>query len=147
MKILIFGLPGSGKSTLAEPFAELIGGVWINADKVRTQYNDWDFSAEGRIQQAQRMRHLADGVVLAGKIAVADFVCPTERARAEFAPDYTVWMDTIKAGQYDDTNAMFEQPLEYNYHVYKWFDDTHAQLVKVVKNYMLRQQDKPTERL
>ena len=147
MKILIFGLPGSGKSTLAEPFAELIGGVWINADQVRTQYDDWDFSPAGRMRQAQRMRHLADGVVLAGRIAVADFVCPTEAARLEFAPDYTVWMDTIKAGRYEDTNAMFEQPPQCNYHVNKWFDDTHAQLVKVVNNYMLKQQDKPTERL
>jgi adenylylsulfate kinase len=147
MKILIFGLPGSGKSTLAEPFAGLIGGVWINADHVREKYNDWDFSIQGRMRQAQRMRHLADGVVLAGKIAVADFVCPTEAARAEFAPDYTVWMDTITEGSFEDTNAMFEQPPECNYHVNKWFDDTHAQLVKVVNNYMLRQQDKPTERL
>jgi adenylylsulfate kinase len=78
MKILICGLPGSGKSTLAEPFAELIGAVWINADAVRERYNDWDFSPEGRIRQAQRMKHLSDGVVMAGKIAVADFVCPTE---------------------------------------------------------------------
>lgn len=147
VKILIFGLPGSGKSTLAEPFAELIGGVWINADRVRAQYDDWDFTPEGRMRQAQRMRHLADGVVLAGRIAVADFVCPTEAARAEFAPDYTVWMDTIQAGRYEDTNAMFEQPPQCNYHVNKWFDDTHAQLVKVVNNYMLKQQDKPTERL
>ena len=82
MKILIFGLPGSGKTTLAKPFADLIGAVHINADAVRTQYEGpdvtkWDFSPEGRMQQAQRMRHLADGVVMAGKIAVADFVCPT----------------------------------------------------------------------
>ena len=75
MKILICGLPGSGKTTLAKPFAELIGGVWINADQVRERYDDWDFTPEGRIRQAQRMRYLADGVVLAGKIAVADFVC------------------------------------------------------------------------
>ena len=38
------------------------------------------------MRQAQRMRHLADGVVMAGKIAVADFVCPTENARLEFDP-------------------------------------------------------------
>jgi len=147
MKILICGLPGSGKSTLAEPFAKLIGGIWINADQVRTQYNDWDFSPEGRIRQAQRMRHLSDGVVMADKIAVADFVCPTEAARAEFAADYTVWMDTIKEGRYKDTNAMFEKPVDVNYHVNSWFNDTHAQLVKVVNNYMLAQQGKPTERL
>jgi len=52
MKILIFGLPGSGKSTLAKPFAKLINGVHINADAVRKEYNDWDFTPEGRNRQA-----------------------------------------------------------------------------------------------
>jgi len=136
MKILIFGLPGSGKSTLAEPFAKLIGGVWLNADAVRTEYNDWDFSPEGRIRQAMRMRYLADGVVKAGKIAVADFVCPTERARQEFGADFTVWMDTIEKGRYEDTNKMFEKPSDFNYHVSAWFTDTHLQLMEVVKAYM-----------
>lgn len=138
MKVLIYGLPGSGKTTLAKPFAELIGGVHINADKVRTRYDDWDFTQGGRMRQAQRMRHLADGVVMAGKIAVADFVCPTENARAEFDPDFTVWMDTIKAGRYEDTNAMFEKPTHWDYHVAQWFTDTHAQLVDVVKTWMER---------
>ena len=145
MKILIFGLPGSGKTTLAKPFAELIGGVHINADAVREAYDDWDFTPEGRMRQAQRMRHLSDGVVMAGKIAVADFVCPTEAARAEFDPDYTVWMDTIEKGRFEDTNAMFEQPPECDYHVAQWFEDTHAQLVQVVQNYMRRKDGKPTE--
>lgn len=138
MKILIFGLPGSGKSTLAKPFAELIGGVWINADRVRSHYDDWDFTPEGRMRQAQRMKHLADGVVMAGKIAVADFVCPTEAARLEFNPDYTVWMNTINEGRFEDTNAMFEQPPTCDYVVSKWFTDTHAQLMEVVKKYMDR---------
>jgi len=147
LKILIFGLPGSGKTTLAKPFAELIGGVHINADEVRTKYNDWDFTQEGRMRQAQRMRHIADGVVMAGKIAVADFIAPTENARLEFAPDYTVWMDTIEEGRYEDTNRMFQPPVKVDYCVKQWFTDTHAQLSDVVKNYMLRQQNKPTERL
>jgi adenylylsulfate kinase len=147
MKILICGLPGSGKSTLAEPFAELIGAVWINADQVRTRYNDWDFSPAGRIRQAQRMKHLSDGVVMAGKIAVADFVAPTEQARAEFDADYTVWMDTIEEGRFEDTNAMFEKPTDVDYHVNGWFDDTHKQLVKVVTNYMQKQDDIRNDRI
>ena len=44
MKILIFGLPGSGKTTLAEPLAKLLGGVHINADEVRKQYEGHDMS-------------------------------------------------------------------------------------------------------
>jgi len=136
MKILIFGLPGSGKTTLAKPFAKLIGGVHINADEVREKYNDWDFTPEGRTRQAQRMRHLADGVVMAGKIAIADFVCPTDQTRIEFAPDYTIWMDTIKKGRFEDTNAMFQSPNSVDYHVAEWFDDTHAQLMPVVKRWM-----------
>ncbi len=158
MKILICGLPGSGKSTLAEPFAELIGAVWINADQVREKYNDWDFSPEGRIRQAQRMQYLSDGAVMAGKIAVADFVAPTEAARAAFNPDYVVWMDTVNKSQsvngpaapgstFEQTDKMFEPPAKCDYHVNGWFDDTHAQLVKVVKNYILKQQNKPTERM
>lgn len=135
MKILIFGLPGSGKSTLAKPFADLLGAVHINADAVREKYNDWDFTIEGRMRQAARMRHLSDGVVMAGKIAVADFVCPTEAARLEFDPDFTVWMDTIKSGRYEDTNAVFENPSSCDYHVADWFDDTHEKLIEVVQRY------------
>lgn len=136
MKILIFGLPGSGKTTLAQPFAKLIGGVHINADEVRQHYDDWDFTPEGRMRQAQRMRHLSDGVVRAGKIAVTDFVCPTEAARKAFDPDFTVWMDTIKEGRFEDTNKMFEKPPLCDYHVAEWFEDTHIQLLEVVKSYM-----------
>jgi len=136
MKILIYGLPGSGKTTLAKPFAELIGGVHINADEVREKYDDWDFTPSGRIRQAQRMRHLADGVVMAGKIAVADFVCPTSVTRHNFEPDFTVWMDTIEHSQYEDTNALFESPDSADYHVAEWFNDTHAQLGEVVQKWM-----------
>ena len=138
MKVLIFGLPGSGKSTLAEPFAKEIGGVWINADEVRERYHDWDFSHEGRLRQAERKGYLADGVVSAGKIAVADFVAPTFLSRIKFKADFEVWMNTIEESKYEDTNAMFEKPLEWDYHVAQWFDDTAIQLADVLKKYKER---------
>jgi adenylylsulfate kinase len=136
MKILIMGLPGSGKSTLAKPLAELLGGVWVNADIIRTSYNDWDFSPEGRIRQANRMKHLSDGIVMADRVAVADFVCPTEETRSQFNPDFTVWMDTISRGRYEDTNDLFEPPEQVDYHIEDWFDDAHEQLMPVVKRWI-----------
>ena len=46
-KILIIGLPGSGKTTLAKLLAKRLGAKWLNADKVRKKFNDWDFSKIG----------------------------------------------------------------------------------------------------
>ena len=59
MKILIMGLPGSGKTTLARLLAPMLNAVLLNADEVRKEADDWDFSAEGRIRQANRMKTLA----------------------------------------------------------------------------------------
>ena len=84
------------------------------------------------------MKHLADGVVMAGKIAVTDFVCPTEEARKAFNPDFTIWMDTIQEGRFDDTNKMFQKPVDVDYHVEKWFDDTHQKLLEVISAWMRR---------
>ena len=75
---------------------------WLNADKVRTEYNDWDFSAEGRGDRQNRMRDLAKKLRDEGNYVVADFVCPTKEARKLFGADFTIWMDTIEKGRFDD---------------------------------------------
>ena len=115
--ILIMGLPGSGKTTLAKELAPLINAKRINADEVRKNANDWDFSEEGRTRQAKRMADLAQKIKEQGNHVVADFICPTPKARSLFPADYVVWVDTIKKGRFDDTNQMFVKPEKYDCHV------------------------------
>ena len=103
-------LPGSGKSYFSQRLAPLINAKWVNADKVRKEHNDWDFSLEGRIRQANRMKKIAEKFLIDKKNVVADFICPTRKARENFNPDFIIWMDTIKSGRFDDTNQMFERP-------------------------------------
>jgi adenylate kinase family enzyme/phosphopantetheine adenylyltransferase len=111
------GLPGSGKSYLADKLTNILGAEWLNADRVREAANDWDFSPEGRTRQAERMKRLAQEVLDRGKHVIADFVCPTNKTREDFAADYIVWVDTIKEGRFEDTNKMFVPPEEYNFRV------------------------------
>jgi len=117
MKILIMGLPGSGKTTLARIISQRMNAVWLNADEVRKQCDDWDFSDEGVRRQSLRMWTMAEEGTDRGRNVVADFVCPTEETRKQFKADYTIWMDTIKEGRFDDTNKMFEEPKEYDFRV------------------------------
>ena len=116
-KILIMGLPGAGKTTLASKLVPLINAKWLNADEVRKEANDWDFSDEGRKRQAKRMADLSEKLKKQGNIVIADFVCPTPKARELFDPDFIIWVDTIKKGRFEDTNKIFVEPENYDVRV------------------------------
>ena len=111
------GLPGSGKTTLANELATLLEAKRLNADEVRKEANDWDFSEEGRKRQSKRMAEFALNLKKEGNNVIADFICPTPEARALFPSDYIIWVDTIKEGRFDDTNKMFVKPEKFDFHV------------------------------
>ena len=111
------GLPGAGKTTLANELATLIKSKRLNADEIRRAANDWDFSEEGRKKQAKRMSEAALKLKSEGNNVIADFICPTPEARSLFPADCTIWVDTIKKGRFDDTNAMFVKPEKFDFHV------------------------------
>ena len=133
-RILIMGLPGAGKTYLAERLKKYIeensalfhpntetmskskaSVEWFNADDVRKRFNDWDFSHEGRIRQSHRMRDLAEKS--SADFVIVDFVAPLPEMRYNFKADWTIWLDTIDQGRYEDTNKMFTPPDVYDFRI------------------------------
>ena len=151
MKILVCGLPGSGKTWLSERLVKYINNcAWYNADIVRKFSNDWDFSMEGRIRQANRMKTFADFERNNHRWVICDFVAPTNEVREAFAPDHVIWLDTIKEGrvvssklnelknisnlpfdavslskskEFEDTNKVFETPSKIDTHIKHFMND------------------------
>jgi len=119
-RILIMGLPGAGKTYLAQYILEHLQSAnktvtWFNADDIRKKYDDWDFSEAGRIRQSNRMRELADAA--GTDYAICDFVAPLKAMRDNYKADWLVWVDTIREGRYADTNAMFQEPEQYDFRI------------------------------
>jgi len=152
-KILIMGLPGSGKTYLAtalKRYLETNSSIktmpmyrsvnmehtpvsyhsqvdWFNADEIRKRFNDWDFSRECRIRQSLRMADFA--LQCTGDYVICDFVAPLVEMRNNFKADWTIWMDTIDAGRFDDTNKAFVPPEVYDFRITEQNADHWAEFV------------------
>ena len=131
--ILVMGLPGAGKTTLADEMAPLLNAKRLNADEVRKAANDWDFSEEGRVRQAKRMAEAALKLKAEGHYVIADFIAPTPEARSLFSEDYRVWVDTIKKGRFEDTNKLFQNPKNVDFHITEWNDKNHINIAFDIK--------------
>lgn len=154
VKILIMGLPTSGKSNLSRQLQQKIqkhGSCdWINADTVRSQFNDWDFSVEGRMRQSRRMSELADTAKV--DFVILDFVCPLRQAQEEINADWVIWMDTVKSSPYADTNFVFQSPQKYDFHITSkseknWADIICKNVVSNIRQPQFDSRNKTTQML
>ena len=116
MIILIIGLPGAGKTALATQLAAKTNSIHLNADAIRADLSsDLSFSIEDRIEQARRVGAIARLLSDQDRDVVVDFICPTKATRESFGrADKIIWVDRINKSQYEDTNAIWEDPLEYD---------------------------------
>lgn len=162
-RILIMGLPGAGKTYFAErlkTYIERNGTIsmsrlsqcelaprpgdmnakvdWFNADDVRRRYNDWDFTKEGRIRQSLRMLDFA--LKCTGEYVICDFVAPLPEMRNNFKADWTIWIDTIEAGRYEDTNRAFVPPEVYDFRI---TEQNAEKWVEFVGNHILENRRRP----
>ena len=48
---------------------------------------------------------------------IADFICPTPQTRAAFGEAFTIWLDRIDAGRFEDTNRLFVRPQHFHLRV------------------------------
>lgn len=152
-RILVMGLPGAGKTTLATALKKyleensnvdtmplwrmnLSGTVpqtykssvdWFNADEIRKRFNDWDFTKEGRIRQSIRMFEFA--IKCSGDYVICDFVAPLVEMRNNFKADWTIWLDTINAGRYEDTNKAFIPPDQYDFRITEQNSEKWAEFI------------------
>lgn len=111
------GLPGAGKTTLASYLVPILNSAWLNADKLREETNNWDFSVNGRELQAKKIHKQSEKLEKENKFVIADFVCPTPKLRKIFSADYVIWMNTIKESRFSDTNQMFIPPEKVDYEI------------------------------
>jgi hypothetical protein len=158
------GLPGAGKTYFAErlktylenfsdishmPTSRMLNleslpttwkaeVTWFNADEIRKKYNDWDFSREGRIRQSLRMAQFA--LECSGDFVICDFVAPLPEMRHNFKADWTIWIDTIDAGRYEDTNKAFIPPDIYDFRITEQNAD---KWVPFVGNHILNNKRRP----
>ena len=76
-----------------------------------------------------------------GDFVICDFVAPLVEMRNNFKADWTIWMDTIDHGRFEDTNKMFIEPEQYDFRVTEQNCEKWAEFIG---NHILENRARPT---
>jgi hypothetical protein len=146
MIIQVIGLPGSGKTTFASELKDKINAIHLNADYVRSTINsDLGFTIEDRIEHSRRLGEMAKMLSGQGYTVVVDFICPTKETREAFGkPDILVWMNTIKEGRFEDTNKLWQDPVNVDIEYADFSNDINVRVKEFCKLFSIHDWSEPT---
>jgi hypothetical protein len=68
-------------------------------------------------------------------VGIADFICPTSQTRGAFGGAFTIWIDQMEAGHFEDTNPMFVAPERFGLRVIA--QDYVRRLVRVISHHLI----------
>ena len=132
-KILVFGLSGSGKTTFSKKLISYSNNIdHYDADKVRTAFDDWDFSLKGRERQNMRMIYLSNLSNLNNKHAICDYINPFEKNRNDY--DLKIFMNTVDSSKYKNTDLIFETPKNLDYEITSFDEELNLDIIKKILN-------------
>jgi len=108
VKVLVTSDSGGGKTTFCKELVKVLPCSYFNADDVRCQSKNWDFSAEGRILAAQNMLKTVNQSWMS--IKLIDMILPTPELRKIIAPDVIVYLKPFGSSKYPDTSKIYLPP-------------------------------------
>lgn len=106
------GKSGSGKSYLAKNSLLYFNkdADYISSHNIRHDEGNFDFSKEGRIKQAEKVKKLIDESK--ASIVIVDMICPYPEMRRIILPNIIYFIDNKGNGLYPDTDSIFVPPTE-----------------------------------
>lgn len=150
MIVFIYGLDGSGKSTLSNELKRLHSNAHIlDADEVRKDYDDWDFSDEGRKRQHDRMVSLATTLSSYDKnsLILVNYICPKREWRKdwfEIPNAMIVFMNKKHESEYEDTQKIWEAPENGEWDEMVLYGDSIEETARWLYDYRIWDSRKPT---
>lgn len=112
-RILVMGMPGSCRASVAQALADrLPDSKILRSIDLRHRARDIDFTEPGQLRHCYRM--LSHARSSPAPITIIDMACPLAKMRQILNADVVIWCSDQTQCQYDELNAMFEWPVQFD---------------------------------